>query len=315
MMQPHSEIESTRSAALALGERFWGWEIPVYLFLGGLVAGLMIAVSTVVLLRGAGKVTPAMKTGLLLAPVLLSAGMLALFIDLTLKLNVFRFYTTLRPSAPMSLGSWVLVLVYPVQGLLILALPSSWVARLLPRGPRVQRLRAFAEGNLKALSWAGLAGGVALGVYTGILLSATVARPLWSSSALGLLFLVSGTSTGVAALMLAEREHETRSLLARADIGLIALELLTLALWMIGLLTQGPLYREAAGQMLWGPYAPVFLGVVAFGGLLLPAALELLAMRGKAMHSRLVPLLVLGGGLVLRFVVVYAGQSVGFVRA
>jgi len=314
-MQPHIEIESTRSALLALGERFWGWEIPLYLFLGGLVAGLMVTVSASILLWGRDKVTAAMKAGLLAAPILLSAGMFALLLDLTLKLNVVRFYMTLRPSSPMSLGSWVLLLVYPVQLLLIIALPTQLLAGWLPRTPWMKRIRRFAEDHVRVFAWAGVGTGVALGLYTGILLSTSVARPLWSSSALGLLFLVSGASTGVAAVMLAEREPATQERLARMDVALIVIESATIGLWMIGLLTQGPLYKQAAGLLLWGPYAPVFLGVVAFGGLLLPAALEVLALRSKAMHSRIPPLLVLLGGFVLRFVVVYAGQDVGFVRA
>ena len=31
-MTPNTEIETTRSALLAAHERFWGWEIPGYLF-------------------------------------------------------------------------------------------------------------------------------------------------------------------------------------------------------------------------------------------------------------------------------------------
>ncbi len=65
--------------------------------------------------------------------------------------------------------------------------------------------------------------------------------------------------------------------------------------------------------MLTGAYAPAFVGVVVFGGLLVPAALETLSLRGKALHSRWTPALVLAGGLLLRFVIVYAGQDVSFV--
>ena len=56
------------------------------------------------------------------------------------------------------------------------------------------------------------------------------------------------------------------------------------------------------------------LGFVLFGGLAVPAVLEVLALRGSATHSRAVPALVLAGGLLLRFVVVYAGQEVAFYR-
>jgi formate-dependent nitrite reductase membrane component NrfD len=314
-MQPHLEIESTRSPLLAAGQLFWGWEIPVYLFLGGLVAGLMLAVSVALLARGKERITEAMKLGLVAAPVLLSLGMGALFLDLTLKLHVFRFYLTLRPYAPMSLGSWVLLLVYPIQALLVLALPWAPLQGLVERIKPLRRLRGFAERHLSALAWAGVAGGVALGVYTGVLLSTTVAHPLWSSGVLGFLFLTSGASTGVALMMIFEKEEATQTMFARADIGLILLELTLLGGWIVGLATQGPLYRQAVQVILSGQYAPMFLGLVVFGGLVLPALLEMLALRGRAAHSRAVPALVLGGGLLLRFVIVYAGQQVHFYLA
>jgi hypothetical protein len=148
-MQPHLEIDTTRAAVIATGERFWGWEIPVYLFLGGLVAGLMLTASVVILAFGKERITRAMKMGLAAAPILLALGMGALFIDLTYKLHTFRFYTAIRFSAPMSLGSWVLLLVFPVQVALILALPMDEIQRLLDRVPRLDGARRFAEQNLR----------------------------------------------------------------------------------------------------------------------------------------------------------------------
>ena len=308
------EIETTRSALMTAHERFWGWEIPVYLFLGGLVAGLMLAASFAVIRLGRERVTRAMKIGLAAAPVLLAIGMGSLFLDLTHKTHVYRFYLTLRPSAPMSLGSWVLMLVFPAQVLLVLALPFDELARILDRrAPWLAGIRRFAEQHVNKLAWAGIGLGVALGIYTGVLLSTTVAHPLWSSGALGFLFLASGTSTGVAALMIGERDAAMQTRLARADMALIGAELLVIAMWIVGLVTQGAIYRRAAELVLTGPYAPAFLGFVVFGGLLVPLGLEGLALKGKALHSRAVPALVLGGGLILRFVLVYAGQDVEFV--
>jgi formate-dependent nitrite reductase membrane component NrfD len=314
-MEPYIEFESTRSAANQVAARFWGWEIPIYLFIGGLVAGLMLTVTAVLILRGRDAVTQTMRMGLAAAPLLLSLGMGALFLDLTLKTNVFRFYMTLRPYAPMSLGSWILLLVCPVQLLLVLALPWKPLAKRLDGLTQLTRVRAFAERNLLRFAWAGLAGGFGLGIYTGVLLSTTVANPLWSSGVLGFLFLASGASTGVAALMLFETEHGSQSMLARADLVLIFFEVLLIGGWLVGLATQGPQYREAVDELLSGSYAPAFLGFVLFGGLAVPAVLEAMALRAKASHSRAVPALVLVGGLLLRFVIVYAGQEVAFYRA
>lgn len=311
-MQP-VEIDSTRSLAGAFGETIWGWEIPVYLFLGGVTAGLMIVIAALILTRGAARITEGMRLGLLLAPVSLSLGMLALLIDLSNRVNVFRFYTTLQPTAPMSFGSWVLILVYPVLGLMILALPWRGLEPWLVRGPRA--LRTFAERHLSRVAWAALVGGVALGLYTGVLLAVTVARPLWSSGALGLLFLVSGVVAGISVLSLLERDREARLLFTRLPVAVLAIELVLVFSWLAGLLTQGPLAREAAHALLTGRFAPAFVGFVLFGGMVLPASLEALALSGRAAHSRLVPVLALFGGLILRWVIVAAGQTVGYAAA
>ena len=60
-----------------------------------------------------------------------------------------------------------------------------------------------ARAWLRALAWANIVLGVALGIYTGILLNTMVARPLWNSAILGPLFLFSGLSAGAAMVHLA----------------------------------------------------------------------------------------------------------------
>ena len=90
-----TEITSTRSNHL-IDPSFhaWGWEIPVYLFLGGLVAGMMVITGYFFLsgryknLRSSVYVLPSLGLGLL------SLGMLALFLDLEHKLYTWRLYTT-----------------------------------------------------------------------------------------------------------------------------------------------------------------------------------------------------------------------------
>lgn len=314
-MEPHVEIDSTRTLAHAVGETIWGWEVPVYLFLGGVTAGLIIVVSALVLVRGREKITEGMRRGLLIAPIALSLGMGALFLDLSYKLHVYRFYMTLQPAAPMSFGSWVLLLVYPIMLLLIFALPSRLIAPWLAKVPMVKGVQAFAERSLSKLAALGLAGGVALGIYTGILLAVTVARPLWSSGALGLLFLTSGFVAGASVLSLLETEAESQTILTRLPVVAIVLELVLVGSWLAGLMTQGPIEREAAGVLLWGSHAPAFLGLVLFGGMIVPALLEGLALRGAAAHSRVPPAVALLGGLLLRVVIVSAGQVVGYPAA
>ena len=94
----------------------WSWEIPVYLFLGGLVAGMMVLAGAAMLKLARGD-DPRRYFSLqapLLSFVLINLGMGALFLDLTHKLYVWRVYLTFQPSSPMSWGSWVLIIVYAV---------------------------------------------------------------------------------------------------------------------------------------------------------------------------------------------------------
>ena len=55
------------------------------------------------------------------APVLLTVGMGALFLDLEHKPFFWRLYTTFMVSSPMSWGSWILIGIYPATLLMGLA--------------------------------------------------------------------------------------------------------------------------------------------------------------------------------------------------
>jgi formate-dependent nitrite reductase membrane component NrfD len=285
----------------------WGWEVPVYLFLGGWVAGSMIIggfLSRQGRRPGDGCVCHVLPwVGL----VLLSLGMGALFLDLEHRLYVWRMYLTLQPGSPMSWGGWILILVYPV---LLLGALASIPADLLSRWPAVAGLAArlrnpVAAGRLGTVS---IAAGVALGIYTGILLSSLGARPLWASAALGPLFLVSGLSTGAAFAHLIARDPAEQSGLLRADNLLLLVELVLIGLFLVGLLTAGAVHASAAALLLGGPYTAVFWVCVVGLGILLPLTLQLLMASHRIPHTVVAPLLVMVGGLALRFVIVSAGQ-------
>lgn len=296
----------------------WGWEIPVYLFLGGMAAGLMIL--TALLQRRGGARSPVARWAPFLAPALVSLGMLALFLDLSHKLFVWRFYLAFRWTSPMSWGAWILLVVYPVtvlQGLASIdddqaARIGDWLLRLDRSdrlAGRVARLRKWALERERGIGTAAMAAGVGLGVYTGILLSTLGARALWGSALLGPLFLVSGLSTGAAALMLCPVSDEERHRLARWDLAAIGAEGALLALVLVGLSTGGADARAAAGLLLGGPFTAQFWALVVVAGLAVPALLELLEARLHLSPSVVTPALVLVGGLALRWVMVAAGQG------
>ncbi len=289
----------------------WGWEIPVYLFLGGLVAGMMM-ISGYFLFSGRYKHTRCacyLLPGLAVA--LLSVGMIALFLDLEHKLYVWRLYTTFEIASPMSWGSWILVLVYP-------ALLASMLLRVPPRlAPWLERVPALARLSeamqrrprlFPTLGAINMFLGGLLGVYTGILLSALGARPLWNSALLGPLFLVSGLSAAAAFGHLVAREPEERVLLAKADNGFLATELVLVGLFLVGLVSSTRAHMEAARLFLGGPYTAVFWVLVVGVGVALPLVIQLLAVHHRIRHTPVAPLLVMAGGVALRFVIVSAGQ-------
>ncbi len=286
----------------------WGWEIPVYLFLGGIVAGMMV-ISGYFLLRerhgepnSAGTVLP------FLSLVLLSLGMLALFLDLDYKAHVWRMYATFRITSPMSWGSWILIFVYPA---LFLNLLVGQPRRVAMRAPLFGRWSAWLlqrKGGTKWIAIITMALGGMLGIYTGILLSAFGARPLWNSPVLGLLFLLSGLSSAAALVHLLARNGWEREWLARSDNAFLAAELFLIALFLIGLVTSTRAHQEAALLLLNGPFAPVFWVFVIGTGILVPLFLQSLSATHRIAHTAVSPVLVILGALILRFVIVAAGQ-------
>ena len=285
----------------------WGWEIPVYLFLGGWVAGSMIIAGWLARRGrqpGDGCVCHVLPW---LSLVLLSLGMGALFLDLEHRLYVWRMYLTFQPLSPMSWGGWILILVYPV---LLLGALASVPPDLLARWPALAGLAARLRSAEAAsrLGMVSIVAGVALGIYTGILLSSLGARPLWSSAALGPLFLVSGLSTGAAFAHLVARNPDEQESLLKADTVFLVVELALIGLILIGLLTASAVHANAAQLLLGGPYTAVFWVLVVGLGILLPLLLQSLMVSHRIAHTAIAPLLVIGGGLALRFVIVSAGQ-------
>jgi protein NrfD len=67
-------------------------------------------------------------------------------------------------------------------------------------------------------------------------------------------------------------------------------------------------HQQAAHLLLSGPYAAVFWVFVIGMGIIIPLIIQLLAVNHKIQHTPIAPIMVIGGGLILRFVIVYAGQ-------
>lgn len=304
------ELTTTRSNPMIdPSMHVWGWEIPVYLYLGGLVAGMMILTGYLLF---SGRYKRA-DTACFLAPTLgvslLTLGMGALFLDLEHKPYFWRLYTTLEWTSPMSWGAWILILVYPAMlAALLLRVPAP-LARRFPALATLSGQLLSRPLWVRAVGFANIGFGVLLGIYTGILLSALGSRPLWSSAMLGPLFLISGLSTAAALVHMIAPNAEERVLFARADNVFLGTELLFLLLFLIGLLSATEVHARAAHLLLDGPYGALFWVAVVGLGIVIPLGIQIAAVRHKIQHTPLAPILVLAGGLVLRFVLVAAGQT------
>jgi protein NrfD len=286
----------------------WGWEIPVYLFLGGIVAGMMI-VSGYFLFRKRYRETDSTSTILpFLSLVLLSIGMLSLFMDLEYKIHVWRMYATFQVTSPMSWGAWILVLVYPALFLNMIVRQPRWIGTRVPLFERWSDQLHRHPVGIKTVGAVNMLLGGMLGIYTGVLLSAFGARPLWNSPVLGLLFLVSGLSSAAALVHLFARNRWESELLAKSDNAFLTIELFVLGLFLIGLVSSTQAQQAAALLLLSGSFAPVFWVFVIGIGILVPLFLQSLAVTHRIAHSAIPPVMVIFGGIILRFVIVYAGQ-------
>ena len=286
----------------------WAWQIPVYLFLGGLVAGMM-AIAGWFLLSGRHRNAASISSALpLFGLILLSTGMLALFLDLEHKWYVWRLYTTFEWRSPMSWGAWILVAVYPALVATWLVTVPAWVGELVPViGTWSSRLRANGP-VVRGIALANIVLSGLLGIYTGVLLSALGARPAWNSALLGPLFLTSGLSSAAALVHMLARDRTESELLARADNRLLLIELVLIVLFFVGLVTSTSAHRAAAELFFGGPYTALFWVGVVGGGIAVPLIVQTLAVAHRVRHTAIAPLLVIAGGLLLRFVIVSAGQ-------
>ena len=169
-------------------------------------------------------------------------------------------------------------------------------------------LETFFNKYKKALAWLILIYAVITGIYTGILLSAFNARPLWNTSVLGPLFLASGLSAGAAAIVLMSKDPKERLLFTRIDLIILGVELFLIVHMFMGFLASTQVQIEAAELFLGGQYTVAFWVFVVFLGLVIPAFLDLMELRGYHIPALVPGVLVLFGSLMFRFVFVFAGQ-------
>lgn len=311
----------------AMAHSEWGFLIVVYLFLGGLGAGCLVLAAIATFAGRQQRYTGIARAGALVAPLPVMLGTGLLVFDLGRPFVFWKLFTAFAPESPMWIGTWLLTLFTLVS--------LAFASLHLPERYQVWRPTDSARWRYW-LAAAGIPIGIAVGIYTGVLLGAVPARPFWNTPMVAQLFLFSALSTATALLMIVaprlpalpaeagsygEAESD-RTLLLSADVVLILLELLIIAPYVIHGQLSTESARESLALIMGGAFTWQFwLGVVTLG-LVAPLTIEawhlVPALMGRAHgpSSRWVDVtvatLVLCGGFLLRWVFVYAGQRSTF---
>lgn len=279
----------------------WSWYIAAYLFLAGVGAGGYAA--GVIASYGGPAWESVAKTGVALGFPLLAAGTIFLILDLGVKVRALRVF--LNPKT-----SWIARGSLIISAFMILsfvhAVLTVWPGRVVMEAP-----------PLRLLGVVNLIFAVLVMIYTGVLLGASRPIAFWNTAMLPLLFLVSGCSAGVMAVIVltpSGAAPEVFKLLSQIDLVLIILETVALAFY-IQASHRTDESRASANLLLKGRLAGTFwLGLVVVG-LLIPLALETLevtavaegALTATLWLTRAAALMGLYGGLILRRLVLAAG--------
>lgn len=308
-------------------ERIWGLSIPIYLFVGGLAAGMLIFATLFFNFGKENKFPVSVKIATIIPIFIISIGLILLIEDLRHKLYFWQLMLHFKIESPMSWGSWVLVFV----SILSILWPLSYIEDIKiffqennkPRFAKwtektqkflfkfkiIRKIVDYFTQKRKIFSFIILGLSIILGIYTGILLSSFNARPIWNTSILGILFLVSGISTAAALNMWITNNQEEKQFYVKIDVLLISIELILILLMILSMI-WGTLFQQQAVKMfLGGHFTATFWGVFVIGGLVLPLILEIMELRKIHIPKQVPAFLVLLGGLIFRIIMLYVCRN------
>ncbi|MEJ5226579.1 NrfD/PsrC family molybdoenzyme membrane anchor subunit [Thermodesulfovibrio sp.] len=302
----------------------WDWRIVIYLFLGGLSAGMLVMCSIANLRIPKQPVEELAQCvrAPLIAFIILAIGAQFIILDLGKPQSLMWGFLTFQPLSLMSWGTWGVPAVLLANALYILAvIPKDqryrlkfsflikWSEKLAPK------MRPIAKLNFAL--------GIFLGIYTGVLLSSFSAIPLWNNATLPILFLVSALSSGAAMIVIIAKNNDIKFLFTKIDIWLIVAELVIILLFFYGLYTSTAPYKNAIAPFFsLSDEHFIFAIALIVIFLVLPLALriklgELKEFEGgihteftksQIFRMNFAASLVLIGTLILRAAIVYAGQ-------
>lgn len=284
----------------AIKASHWGWLIAGYYFAGGIAGGAQV-IATVADLTGGGRYRAIVRAARYVA----LAGTLAcpplLIADLHTPARFYNMLRIVRPTSPMSIGSWVLSAFGLCTGLTALAQGTADVTG-----------SPAAESAARAFGLPAAATGMAMASYTGALSSAT-SVPLWAAipRALPTLFGLASTASALAAIALVAEAQ-------RADEETHApLERLSLLIGLAEIATHAAIVRTWRRRGVAGPVEQTRLGtahkvgVIGLGAVVPTAIHAAHQLRGRRTRAGTIVAAVatLVGVFAERAVVVFAGNE------
>jgi tetrathionate reductase subunit C len=287
-----------------LHKESFGGMIALYIFFTGLSAGSFF-VSTLSYGFGFKQYRALSKPAIVTATLMLFVAPVFLLVHVGQPLRAWHLFFFLNLGSPITWGSFLLT-TYPVFCLLY-------------------GYCIFLGKDRPARIW-GLVGipfAVAVHGYTGFILSFCASRPMWHTSMVPLLFLVSAVVSGTALMILVfaavtkargeefgEAGENGRLLLSLGRIlgWILLLDLvLTGAEILVGSVS-GRETRSAVGLLLNGALAPRFLGMEIALGKLVPLVLLLLPGFRRVWTVLLASLFIVVGILFMRLDLVAVGE-------
>lgn len=302
----------------------WDSTIAIYLFLLGVAAG---ATLLAVFFKRSGKLADPsqswiVRTGGVIAPVALTTGLVILIFHLTKPLTFWYLMFNYQFHSIMSMG----VLLFQVYmavlflwlAIVFKALLAQLIERFLPPFKFVLNLLNLAEKAIQPIEWCLVVLSLLLGAYTGFLLSDLISYPMLNTLWLPALFLASGTSSGVAAVLIAvlligrvSTHSDEVKFLHKWEKPAVFAEIVLLVIFFANLYYGGGQQTASVVNAFASGWGTVFwVGVVGIG-LVLPIVSNLIA-SDKLKHQKGFMLLLatatLVGVLCLRYFILYAGQ-------
>lgn len=301
----------------------WGWQPALYLFLGGMGAGAFVVAALLYFLdRQSNRKTICIASWA--ATACLVAGLLLLLSELTNPLRGMLLWQSFSNGTSwMTFGAWVVFAAVIVFGLMAVLSTEQWVKPVSKKWKGYPKARNRMRSVLAVV---GIALGLCVAVYTGILLMSVPGVPLWNTLLLPCLFTVSALDTGAALVEIvavapkrAVLSNKTHRLLEASVVVLVVLEVVVLAAFLATM--QGSDLTTATGAtaaasvrlLAQGMLAPFFWLLVGACGLGIPLAMAIAGMvlRKRRKSGRTVMLVgaagALVGGCALRFLVLMAG--------